>query len=148
VVSALTQLAAGGAADSDKILIIDGTTPKYMQLNDILNHDSRLKQTVRYTQPRLVEAGTDLTVTDKLGNWHMHVPPDMNGLSLVYFHAEVDTAGTTGLQTFQVRNETDTVDLLSTKATIDSTETGTDSAATPYVIKSDGSEVVNTNESH
>ena len=146
VISSLTQLALAGGADADKMLIIDGTTPKYMQLDDLLRHGSRLKQTVRYIQPRLIEAATDLTVTNDVGDWRLHIPPDLDGLSLVYAHAEVDAAGTTGTQDFQIRNATDTVDLLSTVMTIDSGETGSDTAATPHVIKSDGSEIVNTND--
>jgi hypothetical protein len=63
----------------------------------------------------------------------------------VYVHAVVDTAGVTGTQTFQVRNATDTTDMLSTLLTIPTTETDS-STGTPAVIKSDGSEVVNTND--
>lgn len=145
VVSVLTQLALGGGADSDKMLIVDGTDPKYMELDDLLRHGSRVKQTVRYVQPRIVEAATELTVTNDIGDWRFHVPPDLDGLSLVYVHAEVDTAGITGTQTFQVRNATDTVDMLDTLLTIPTTETGSDDG-TPAVIKSDDSEIVNTND--
>lgn len=133
----LSELTAAPAL-TDTLLVIDGGVAKYIQVQEFLP--------ARYIQPRLVEAATELTVTQKVGDWHLHIPPELNGLSLVYAHVEVDVAGVTGTQTFQIRNETDTVDLLSTLLTIDTTETGSDEAAAPYVIKSDGSEIVNTND--
>ncbi len=133
---ALSDIAAV-PAQTDTLLVIDGGTAKFVQRSNLQ---------VRYIQPRLVEAAADLSVTNDVGDWRLHVPPDLDGLSLVYAHAEVDTAGVTGTQTFQIRNATDTVDLLSTLLTIDTTETGSDTAAAPAVIKSDGSEVVNTND--
>ena len=72
------------------------------------------------------------TVAD--GIHYLHIPAELNGMNLVAVHAEVITAGTTGLSTWQIHNLTDTQDILSTKLTIDSTETGSDTAATPAVI--------------
>lgn len=63
-----------------------------------------------------------------------HIPPSMNGMDLIYVHAEVTTAGTTGTCDIQVRNATQAADMLSTKLTVDSAETGSDTAATPAVI--------------
>ena len=63
-----------------------------------------------------------------------HIPPDLNGLNLVYVHAEVRTAGTTGTMDIMIRNATQTADMLTTVLTIDTGETGSDEAATPYVI--------------
>jgi hypothetical protein len=123
-------------AQTDTLLVIDGGVAKYVQRSNLQ---------VRYIQPRLIEAATELTVTNDVGDWRFHVPPDLDGLSLVYVHAVVDTAGVTGTQTFQVRNATDTTDMLSTLLTIPTTETDS-STGTPAVIKSDGSEVVNTND--
>ena len=132
----LSELTAAPAL-TDTLFIVDGGVAKFINVQEFLP--------ARYIQPRLVEAATDLTVTQKVGSWHLHIPPELNGLSLVYAHAEVDTAGVTGTQTFQIRNETDTVDLLSTLLTIPTGSTGSDDG-TPYVIKSDGSEIVNTND--
>jgi hypothetical protein len=58
----------------------------------------------------------------------------MNGMNLVTVHAEVITAGTTNTTNIQIHNATDGQDMLSTGLTIDSTETGSDTAATPAVI--------------
>jgi hypothetical protein len=55
-------------------------------------------------------------------------------MNLVFCHARVITAGTTGTSTFNFYNVTDGFNMLSTVVSIDSGETGSDTAATPYVI--------------
>jgi hypothetical protein len=86
----------------------------------------------RVVQATVVDYATDLATGD--GKWYFLVPPELNGMNLVGVHVRVITAGTTNTSDFQLANVTDAVDMLSTKATIDSTETGTDTAATPAVI--------------
>ncbi len=68
------------------------------------------------------------------GKKYFHIPANMTGMDLVSVHAQVVTAGTTGTTDIQIHNVTDTADMLSTVITIDSTETGSDTAATPAVI--------------
>lgn len=68
------------------------------------------------------------------GKAYVTIPEDLNGWNLTACHARVITAGTTNTTDIQIRNVTDSVDMLSTKLTIDSGETGSDTAATPYVI--------------
>lgn len=68
------------------------------------------------------------------GKAYFMIPSDMNGMNLVRVSAAIITAGTTGVVTFQIHNLTDAVDMLTTKITIDSTETTTATAATPAVI--------------
>jgi hypothetical protein len=68
------------------------------------------------------------------GKFYFTIPPELNGMVLSAVHARVITAGTTGTTDIQLHNVTDAVDILSTKLTIDSTETGSDTAATPAVI--------------
>jgi len=68
------------------------------------------------------------------GKGYFVVPEEMNGMNLVRVHARVITAGTTNTTDIQIANVTDSQDMLSTKITIDSTETGSDSAATAPVI--------------
>lgn len=75
---------------------------------------------------------TDVATGD--GQFYIHIPSNMNGMDLVEVHAEVITAGTTGTMDIQIRNVTQTQDMLSTKITIDTTETGSDTAAAPAVI--------------
>ena len=55
-------------------------------------------------------------------------------MDLVDVHAEVITAGTTGTTDIQIHNVTQAADMLSTKLTIDSGETGSDTAAAAAVI--------------
>lgn len=68
------------------------------------------------------------------GKFYLHIPTDLNGMNLTYVHARVITAGTTNTTDIQIANVTDTVDMLSTKLTIDSGETGSETAATAAVI--------------
>lgn len=56
-------------------------------------------------------------------------------------HAEVITAGTTGTTDIQIYNVDNAVDMLSTKLTIDSAETGSDTAATAAVINTSNDDV-------
>jgi len=55
-------------------------------------------------------------------------------MNLVSVHAEVITAGTTNTTDIQIANDTQSADMLSTKITIDSGETGSDTAAAAAVI--------------
>lgn len=75
---------------------------------------------------------TEVTTWD--GKSYFVVPQALNGMNLVRVHALVLTAWTTWTTDIQIANVTDTVDMLSTKLTIDSTETWSDTAATPAVI--------------
>jgi hypothetical protein len=86
----------------------------------------------KVVQLRVFDVGTD-TAT---GNTkHTFVcPSSMNGMNLVEVHAEVDTAGTTNTLDIQLRNATQSADILSTKLTVDSAETGSDTAAAAAVI--------------
>jgi len=68
------------------------------------------------------------------GKFFFHIDSRIAGMNLVDVHAEVITAGTTGTEDIQLRNVTQAADILSTKLTIDSTETGSDTAATAAVI--------------
>ena len=84
----------------------------------------------------------DYAVNTAVGNGaaYIHVGRLISGMDLVYCHARVITAGTTNTTDIQIANVTAAVDMLSTKLTVDSGETGSETAATPYVIdtSSDG----------
>lgn len=80
-----------------------------------------------------VFAGTsDVSTGD--GKAYIVIPDGVGGMNLIGVHAYVVTAGTTGTTDIQIANVTDSVDMLSTKITIDSTETSSRTAATPPVI--------------
>lgn len=75
---------------------------------------------------------TNVVVGD--GAFYVHIPAELDKMILTYVHALVITAGTTGTTDIQIANVTNGVDILSTKLTIDSTETGSNTAATAAVI--------------
>jgi hypothetical protein len=86
----------------------------------------------RLVQIIVVDFTSDTSTGD--GKAYFHIPPELNGMNLTYCHARVITAGVTGTLDIQIHNVTDTVDMLTTKLTVDSGETGSETAATPYVI--------------
>jgi len=88
---------------------------------------------------QVVDGATDTATGD--GKAYFTIPEELNGMNLVGVHARVVTAGTTGTTDIQIANVTDSVDMLSTKLTIDSGETGSDTAATPAVIDTDHDDV-------
>jgi len=81
---------------------------------------------------QVVDSATNTAVGD--GKAFFRVPAILNEYNLVAVAANVYTAGTTGTTDVQIRNVTDSQDILSTKMTIDSGETDTSTAATPAVI--------------
>lgn len=76
----------------------------------------------------------DVATGDGAGDIFFRIPAVLNGMDLVDIEVAVQTAGTTGTTDVQIHNVTQTADMLSTKATIDSAETDTSSAATAPVI--------------
>lgn len=116
------------------------TTPLYSTLTTLglLATGGTAGPTIQAT---VVDYTTDVTTGD--GKHYMHVPPALNGLNLVYVHARVITAGTTNTSDIQIARTRSgsTVDMLSTKITIDSTETGSDTAATAAVINGSNDDV-------
>jgi len=83
---------------------------------------------------------TDVSTGD--GKKYIHIPSPLNSCNLVEVHALVITAGTTGTTDIQIHNLTDTADMLSTKLTIDSGETGSDTAAAAAVIDTAHDDIV------
>lgn len=75
------------------------------------------------------------------GKAYFTIPNHLNGARISAVHGRVITAGNTGTTDIQIRNVTDAVDVLSTKLTIDSGETGSDTAATPAVINTSNDDV-------
>lgn len=87
-----------------------------------------------------VFGGTIATATGD-GKAYFSIPDGVGGMNLVGVHARVVTAGTTNTTDIQIHNVTQAADMLSTKITIDSTETGSDTAATPPVIDTNNDDV-------
>lgn len=89
----------------------------------------------RGIQVRVFDVTTDVATGDRKATFR--VDQRLAGMNIVDVHAEVDTAGTTNTLDIQLRNVTQSADILSTKLTVDSAETGSDTAATPAVIDAD-----------
>jgi hypothetical protein len=68
------------------------------------------------------------------GKFYFHVDSHLAGRNINTVHAEVITAGTTNTLDIQINNVTSGADILSTVLTVDSGETGSDTAATAAVI--------------
>lgn len=81
---------------------------------------------------RIVRADTALAIGD--GKDYFHVPNILNGWNLVDFDIAVDVVSSSGTPTVQLHNLTDTVDMLSTAATIDANEYNSYDATTLPVI--------------
>ncbi len=64
----------------------------------------------------------------------VEIDQDLDGARLVKVRASVTTVSSSGLPTVQIRNVTQAVDMLSTKASIDVGETSSRTATTPPVI--------------
>ena len=100
-----------------------GTTPTEAQLQDMS------RRPVAFV---LAEPATAVTTGDsKLG---IVIPPELNGYNLVRVLASVATVSSSGTPTYQIRNATQAVDMLTTKITIDANEPTSLTAATPPVI--------------
>lgn len=74
------------------------------------------------------------TVATGDGQFIFAIPSDLNGRSLTSAAAYVTTVSSSGLPTVQIRNVTQTADMLTTKVTIDVSEFTSYTAATPAVI--------------
>lgn len=91
----------------------------------------------------VVDFTTDVATGD--GKFYFHIDDKFDGMNLVRVHAELITAGTTGTMDIQVHNLTKAQNMLSTAITIDSGETGSDTAAVAAVIDT-GADDVSTND--
>lgn len=111
--TAKTRLAIGTAG---KILMSTGSAPSW-------------ETGTRWIPTQL---NSDLALSTGDGQGRFVIPSDFNGWNITNVAAVCD--GGTGVPAFQLRNVTDSVDVLSTKVTIDSGEVSSYTAATPPVI--------------
>ncbi len=111
----------------------DGTVDYFWPLTSLVAWIKKTVINLRYIGVTVINYTTDCSTGD--GKFYFHVPAEMNGMNLVEVHGENITAGTTGTMDVQVRNVTQAgVNMLSTALTIDSGETGSDTAVAPAVI--------------
>lgn len=89
----------------------------------------------------LIADGTALAVGEDFASYTYEIGADLDGYSLSGVVAVVKTVSSAGLPGFGVRKNAAT-EMLSTGVTIDANETSSRTAATPPVIKNDGSQTV------
>lgn len=91
-------------------------------------------------------AGDAITTGD--GKTYFRVPSVMNGYNLVAVAGSLTTASSSGIPTIQIRNSTQTADMLTTKLTIDASETDSSTAVTPVVIDTANDDVATGDKLH
>lgn len=91
-------------------------------------------------------AGDAITTGD--GKTYFRVPSVMNGYNLVAIAGSLTTASSSGIPTIQIRNSTQTADMLTTKLTIDASETDSSTATTPAVIDTANDDVATGDKLH
>ena len=91
-------------------------------------------------QIKIVDDATALTTGD--GKMTFVITPELNGMNLVDADGMVSTVSSSGTPTYQIRNVTDSVDMLSTPITIDANEKTSYTAATQPVIDATKDDVV------
>jgi len=92
-------------------------------------HAGKIRRTVE-----VITIGYTMDASVGDGKAYFTVPEELDGMNLGAVHARVITAGTTGTTDIQVRNVTGTADMLSAVITIDSGDTGSDTATAAAVI--------------
>lgn len=83
----------------------------------------------------------DVELTEGDGQCVIFIPDELDGYALIAAHAMVSTPSTDGLPTVQIRNVTDTADMLSTRITIDEDEYDSYNATAAPVIDTDHDDV-------
>lgn len=99
----------------------------------IMGSSGSAPQWVANTKYILVPVNGDIALTVANQQGWFTIPPQFNGWNITFVRVTRD-AGGTGVPSFQLRNITDGVNILSTAATIDSGEVSSLTAATPPVI--------------
>ena len=136
--SAVNELTVTNSATGNPVAVsaTGGDDNISMQLTPKGTGVIKAKTTVQLTA---FSPTTDTATGD--GKAGFRVPAELAGMNLVKVAACVTTAGTTGTTDVQIRNATQTADMLTTKITIDSGETDTATAATAAVIDTNNDDI-------
>ena len=118
IVELATTAETNTGSDTDRVVTPDGLAGSV--------HGEKVVQ--------MVVVGFTTALTTGNGKFYFHVPSTLNGMNIVDVHAEVISAPAGSTIIIQLRNVTHSADILSTLLTIDTSETGSDSADIPVVI--------------
>ncbi len=88
---------------------------------------------------KVIDDATALTTGDAKAQFA--IPAELDGMNLVSVGAHVYTVSSSGLPTVQVRNVTQSADMLSTRITIDANETDSSTAAGAAAIDTTNDDV-------
>lgn len=124
------ELASGQAMGALGTGIVKNTTTSGVQSIAAAGTDYRAADVEVVLQA--VEGATDTAVGDGIA--YFAIPSQANAFNLTAIVIQVVTAGTTNTTDIQIHNLTQAADMLSTVATIDSTETSSGTAAAAAVI--------------
>lgn len=119
--------------ETDKLDAIDLSTSDVTGVLPVAN-------TIRLIMLKIIDDITTLTTGD--GKLTFCIPSELNNFNLTNAQAFVSTVSSSGTPTVQIANVTDSVDMLSTKITIDANEKTSYTAATPSVIDTTKDDVV------
>jgi len=111
-------------SDSKKVIEREILSTKWPQ--------TRWSNVGRFIAIKVIDDATTLTTGD--GKVIFNVPLELDNTLIISAHAFVSTVSSSGAVTVQIRNVTDSVDVLSTAITIDQSEFDSYTAATPPVI--------------
>lgn len=117
---------------NDKLTGVDSTVVIDSSGNTLVKSGTNSIQVPSEFVIPVEDGGTNLSTGNNKA--FVTIPAKLDGMNLSSVHARVITAPTGAAISIQVHNLTDTTDMLSTALTIDATEVGSDTAATPAVI--------------
>jgi len=126
------QNRAGVVYDPDKHKVLFAEDITYIQDEIIAVEEDCHDIRKRIVEIVVVDLATALTTGD--GKAIFVVPSEMDGFNLILAHAYVNTASSSGTPIIQIRNQTDSADMLSTRITIDANEKTSFTAAAQPVI--------------
>lgn len=116
------------------------TVPLVVDLETGVTGVLPVANTIKIVMLKIIDDATTLTTGD--GKLSFVIPSEMNNFNLTNAQAFVSTVSSSGNPTVQIANVTDSVDMLTTKITIDSSEFTSYTAATPSVIDTTKDDVV------
>lgn len=132
------DIAGGTGADTADVLSV-GTDGDHLVADSGETTGLKWTATTREKSVQVCSAYVDLSTGD--GKALIKLMDEFDGMDLVDVTAEVTTAPTGSTISIQVRNVTDSVDILSTPITIDAGETSSETAATAPVIDTDNDDI-------
>lgn len=120
-----------------KFRVKDSEQTTYVDLDSLVKGEGILAASVNSVIERVVilkVIADDTALTTGDGKMYFTIPVELNGMNLVSVGAHVYTVSSSGTPTIQIHNLTDTVDMLSTRITIDANEKDSKDATAAAVI--------------